>query len=100
MTTFRTIRARAEKRKGGPKVLASLLPEVPSNEALAKIGDARVLSEMSKRIFCSGFVWRVIEQKWPGFEAAFEGFDVARLNFEPDEFWERLVSDTRIVRHS
>jgi 3-methyladenine DNA glycosylase Tag len=54
---------------------------------------------MAKRIFCSGFVWRVIEQKWPGFEAAFERFDVARLNFEPDEYWERLASDTRIVRH-
>jgi 3-methyladenine DNA glycosylase Tag len=58
-----------------------------------------VLAEMSKRIFCSGFVWRVIDQKWPGFEAAFENFDVARLNFKPDEFWEQLTSDARIVRH-
>ncbi len=99
MTAFKTIRARAEKRKGGAKALSALLPEVPSNEALARVGDDRVLAEMAKRIFCSGFVWRVIEQKWPGFEAAFEGFDVARLNFEPDEFWERLASDTRIVRH-
>lgn len=99
MTTFKAIRARAEKRKGGAKALAALLPEVPSEKALAKIGDDRILAEMAKRIFCSGFVWRVIDQKWPGFEAAFEGFDVARLNFEPDEFWERLVSDSRIVRH-
>ncbi len=99
MTTFKTIRTRAETRKGGAKALMALLPGVPSNEALVKLGDDRVLAEMAKRIFCSGFVWRVIEQKWPGFEAAFERFDVARLNFEPDEFWERLVSDTRIVRH-
>lgn len=99
MTTFKTIRTRAETRKGGAKALMALLPVVPSNEALVKFGDDRVLAEMAKRIFCSGFVWRVIEQKWPGFEAAFERFDVARLNFEPDEFWERLVSDTRIVRH-
>jgi len=99
MTAFKTIRARAEKRKGGPKALAALLPEVPGDKALAERGDDRVLAEMAKRIFCSGFVWRVIEQKWPGFEAAFEHFDVGRLNFEPDEFWERLASDTRIVRH-
>jgi 3-methyladenine DNA glycosylase Tag len=99
MTTFRTIRARAETRKGGAKALMVLLPDVPSNDTLLKLGDDRILAEMAKRIFCSGFVWRVIEQKWPGFEAAFERFDVARLNFEPDEFWERLVSDTRIVRH-
>jgi len=58
-----------------------------------------VLAEMTRRIFCSGFVWRVIEQKWPGFEAAFLGFDPARLAFEPDEFWDKLTSDARIVRH-
>lgn len=99
MTSFKTIRARAEKRKGGAKALKALLPDVPSDKALAKLGDDRVLAEMSKRIFCSGFVWRVIDQKWPGFEAAFENFDVARLNFKPDEFWEQLTSDARIVRH-
>jgi 3-methyladenine DNA glycosylase Tag len=99
MTTFKAIRARAETRKGGAKALAQLLPEIPSEKALIDLPDDRILAEMAKRIFCSGFVWRVIEQKWPGFEAAFEGFDVARLNFEPDEFWERLASDSRIVRH-
>jgi 3-methyladenine DNA glycosylase Tag len=99
MTSFKTIRERAEKRKGGPKALAALLPKVPGNKALAKLKDDRVLAEMTKRIFSSGFVWSVIEQKWPGFEAAFLGFDVARLNFEPDEFWEKLASDARIVRN-
>jgi 3-methyladenine DNA glycosylase Tag len=44
-------------------------------------------------------VWSVIEAKWPGFEEAFLGFDVARLLFEPDEFWERLCGDGRIVRN-
>ncbi|MGD9802654.1 MAG: DNA-3-methyladenine glycosylase I [Hyphomicrobiaceae bacterium] len=99
MTSFKTIRARAEKRKGGAKALQKLLPEVAGNEAIGAIGDDRILAEMAKRAFCSGFVWRVIEQKWPEFEAAFQHFDVARLNFEPDEFWERLASDKRIVRH-
>jgi 3-methyladenine DNA glycosylase Tag len=99
MTSFKTIRARAEERKGGKASLKKLLPEVTGNKALASIGDDRVLAEMSKRVFCSGFVWRVIDQKWPGFEAAFQNFDVARLNFEPDEFWEKLTSDARIVRH-
>ncbi len=99
MTTFKTIRARAEKRKGGRKALAALLPVVHGNAALADVGDDRVLAEMTRRIFCSGFVWRVIEQKWPRFEEAFLSFDVAALNFQPDEFWERLASDSRIVRH-
>ena len=30
---------------------------------------------MAKRIFSAGFVWSVIEKKWPGFEAAFLGFE-------------------------
>lgn len=99
MAGFDAIRKRAEARKGGPAALAALLPPVPDQKALATLADDRVLAEMARRIFCSGFVWRVIEQKWPGFEAAFLGFDVARLCFEPDEFWEALGRDTRIVRH-
>lgn len=54
---------------------------------------------MSKRIFSSGFVWAVIEKKWPGFEDAFLGFVPQRLVFEPDEFWSDRAGDTRIVRN-
>lgn len=95
---FKHIRARAEKRKGA-KVLASLIPEAPSNDALAKIGDDRFLSEMTKRVFSAGFVWRVIEQKWPGFEDAFLNFEPKALLFQPDEYWEGLARDARIVRN-
>jgi 3-methyladenine DNA glycosylase Tag len=99
VTGFAAVRARAEARKGGAEALMALLPPVAGNAALAAVPDDRVLAEMAKRIFSSGFVWSVIEQKWPGFEAAFLGFDVTRLNFEPDELWERLASDKRIVRN-
>ena len=95
---FKHIRARAEKRKGA-KVLESLIPEAASNKALAKIGDDRFLSEMTRRVFCAGFVWRVIEQKWPGFEDAFLNFEPKALLFQPDEYWEGLARDTRIVRN-
>ncbi len=54
---------------------------------------------MTKRIFSAGFVWSVIEQKWPGFEAAFLGFEPKRLLLQPDEFWEGLTADKRIVRN-
>ena len=100
MANFAAIRKRAEARKGGPAALAALLPAVPDQAAVARLADDRVLAEMTQRIFCSGFVWRVIEQKWPGFEAVFLGFDVARLCFEPDEFWEAATRDARIVRHA
>jgi 3-methyladenine DNA glycosylase Tag len=99
MIPFKAIRARAAKRKGGEAALASLLPKVPSQKALARVTDDRVLAEMSKRIFCAGFVWSVIEKKWPDFEAAFLGFEPKRLTFQPDEFWEGLAGDKRIVRN-
>src|SRR5690242_21046455 len=93
------IRARAEKRKGGPKVLARLLPEKPDPKALAKLGDDRILAEMTRRVFSAGFAWSVIENKWPGFEKAFLGFKPGPLSLKPDEFWDDLMKDTRIVRN-
>jgi 3-methyladenine DNA glycosylase Tag len=99
MKSFKTISERAAKRKGGDRVLASLLGPKPDNKAVAKIADDRILSTMAERVFAAGFVWRVIEQKWPGFEEAFLGFEPKRLNFQPDEFWEGLARDNRIVKN-
>jgi len=96
---FKTIRARAEKRKGGPKALEKLLPRKPDVKALAKLSDDRMLAEMTKRVFSAGFAWSVIEAKWPGFEQAFLGFEPARLTFQPDDYWDGLLMDTRIVRN-
>ena len=96
---FKTIRARAEKRKGGPRELEKLLPRKPDMKRLAKLSDDRMLAEMTKRVFSAGFAWSVIEAKWEGFEQAFLGFNPAKLAFQPDDFWHALVSDTRIVRN-
>ena len=54
---------------------------------------------MAERVFSAGFVWRVIEQKWPGFEEAFLGFEPKTLLFQPEDFWHDLTSDKRIVRN-
>ena len=71
---------------------------MPDNKDVAKVPDDRILSTMAERVFAAGFVWRVIEQKWPGFEEAFLGFEPKRLLFQPDDFWHELASDKRIVR--
>ena len=99
MRNFQKIRDRAAARKGGDDVLMSLLGAAPDNASLAKIPDDRILSAMAERIFSAGFVWSVIEQKWPGFEEAFLGFEPKRLLFQPDDFWHDLASDKRIVRN-
>ena len=75
------------------------MPKKRDNKALAKLTDDRVLAEMARRVFCAGFVWSVIDKKWPGFEEAFLGFNPQRLLFQPAEFWETLTKDTRIVRN-
>jgi 3-methyladenine DNA glycosylase Tag len=76
-----------------------MLPPKPSPEALLHLSDDRVLAEMTKRVFSAGFAWSVIESKWPGFEEAFLGLEPSRLTFQPDEFWDGLTKDSRIVRN-
>lgn len=72
-------------------------PKTP--RALAKIPDDRWLAQMTKNIFNAGFNWKVVDNMWPGFEEAFEGFDIGRCAMLHDEDFDRLVSDKRIVRH-
>ena len=98
-TSFKEIRARAERRKGGAAALAKLVPPPSQLAAVAAMTDDRILAQMAKRIFCAGFVWKVIEAKWSNFEAAFLGFDPVKLSFQPDDFWEALTSDAQIVRN-
>lgn len=43
-SSFKTIRARAARRKGGEAALAKLLPKVPSARQLARITDDRCLA--------------------------------------------------------
>ncbi len=97
--SFKTIRARAERRKGGASALQKLLPRKPDPKALAKLADDRALAEMTKRVFSAGFAWSVIEAKWDGFEDAFLNFAPGKLTFQPDDYWDGLLRDERIVRN-
>ena len=99
MIAFKTIRARAEKRKGGAKQLESLLPAKPDAKVLARLSDDRVLAEITRRVFCAGFAWSVIDNKWAGFEDAFLRFQPAELTFQPEDYWDGLMRDARIVRN-
>lgn len=102
MASFKKIYARAAKRKGGEAELEKLIAgaKPKSKAALKKIGDDRYLAEMTKRIFQAGFVWRVVEQKWPDFEDAFQGFQPGRMALLSDENLDELGRDKRIIRHA
>ncbi|MFB9171946.1 DNA-3-methyladenine glycosylase I [Roseibium salinum] len=103
MRSFEEIEALAARKKGGTDALAALLAQHNSpkpTEELEATGDDRWLAMFTKCVFQAGFSWKVIDQKWPGFEEVFEGFDVARLAFLPDEDFEAFLNDKRIVRNA
>jgi 3-methyladenine DNA glycosylase Tag len=96
---WKTIEARAAKRQGGAAALAAELPSAKSRAALRRVPDARWLAELTRAVFQAGFVWRVIENKWAGFEAAFDGFDPARIARYSENKLAELARDERIVRN-
>lgn len=89
----------AAGRHGGEAALNQKLDKPLSPDELAAIPDDRWLSTMTKSIFQSGFNWKVIENKWDGFEAAFDGFDPGRCAFIDDDRFDALLQDRRIVRN-
>jgi len=99
MKSFSKLYELAAARKGGEKALESLIPKPKSAAALARIPDDRWLSGMAKAVFRAGFNWKVVDNKWPGTEAAFEGFDPHQVAFLSDDELDVLVKDERIIRH-
>src|SRR5437773_12044364 len=98
VTAFKTIRARAEKRKGGPKALARLLPARPDPKALARLRDDRILAAMTKRVLCAGLGWGALASKWAGSGTAFLGCKPGPRSLTPVAFWRELMQDDPRVR--
>lgn len=96
---FAAIYQRACERKGGPQVLATGLNKPLSNKLLSQVGDDRFLAEFSKKVFQSGFVWRVVENKWANFEDSFFNFNIAKVLMMPEEMMERKAADPKIIRN-
>jgi 3-methyladenine DNA glycosylase Tag len=99
MRNFNEIYAISAERKGGTEALEALLSKPLSPTELAEIPEDRWLAQMTKCIFQAGFNWKVIEAKWPGFEAAFHGFDVNRCAFLNDEEFDAILTNPAVVRN-
>lgn len=97
MRTFDELYAIAAERKGGAEALEELIP-LPDPK-VTEMPEDRWLANLTKCIFQAGFNWKVIENKWDGFEAAFHGFDLDRCAFLHDEDMDRLMADKGIVRN-
>ena len=57
------------------------------------------LEAMTRIIMTSGMNWKVIDAKWEGIRAAFDGFDIDRVAAMTDADIERLMTDARVVRN-
>lgn len=99
MRNFDDLFAIAADRKGGSIALDAMLPKPKSGAELSVIPDDRWLAQFSQMIFNAGFNWKVVESMWPGFEAAFQGFDVGKVAMMDDTWFDSLLTDTRIVRY-
>jgi len=99
MDAFDKIYQRAARSKGGESALEALLGNPQKKVNLAKLNDSDVLAEMTACVFRAGFVWKIITAKWPGFEKAFNEFDVTHCAMLADEELEVLQQNTDIVRH-
>jgi len=100
MRKFAEIYRIAADRQGGADALEARLTRPLSPAELALVPGDRWLSCMAKCLFQAGFNWSVIEARWPGFETAFDGFDVARVAFYHDDDMDRLLADKGIVRNA
>ncbi len=96
MRSFDEIFAIAIERHGKDAIEARLAISAPQIDSK---DDAKWLEEMARCIFQAGFSWKVIENKWPGFQTAFDGFNPLRVANYFDEDLDRLLSDRDIVRN-
>lgn len=83
----------------GEEALAALLLKPKSANALKSTPDADYLAEMAKCIFRSGFVWKIVENKWPNFEKVFKSFNPKVVANFSDERLETIAQDTSIIRN-
>ena len=99
LKSFDQVWARASARKGGDAELRALLSGPPGDEQLIELPEASFLAIMCKCIFQAGFSWKVVDQKWDGFMAAFHEFDPEVLTTLTSTEWEDYIRDRRIIRN-
>ncbi|WP_339678035.1 DNA-3-methyladenine glycosylase I [uncultured Zhongshania sp.] len=90
---------RAIIQHGSIAAVEERLPQALSHKALTAIKDDRYLAEMTACVFRAGFVWRIIQLKWDGFETVFNHFLPIWVASRSPEEIEDMASDTRIVRN-
>jgi 3-methyladenine DNA glycosylase Tag len=61
--------------------------------------DDGYFEQITKAIFRSGFSWRVVRDKWPNFQQAWDSFDIEQVASYDERDLDRLLADSGIVRN-
>lgn len=96
---FERVIQRAIERKGSETLVFEMAGQALDHNMVATISDDRWLAAFTKQIFQSGFVWRVVENKWPDFERLFFEFNIEKMLMMPDEMWQQKGQDPAIIRN-
>ncbi len=99
MESFELIWQRAAERKQGEANLKVKVSKPKTNKQLLKVTNAQWLEVFTKKVFQSGFVWRVVEQKWPDFQRVFFNFEINKILMMPADMLERKAEDKSIIRN-
>ena len=54
---------------------------------------------LTQAVFQAGFSWKVVRDKWPNFERAFDNFAIGKVANYDDRDLERLLMDEGVVRN-
>ena len=84
---------------GSKEILLERLPKPMSSKDLQQIKDDRFLSMISRCIFRAGFVWKVVDKKWPNFEKTFLNFNPLAVAYLSDDRLEEIATDKSIIRN-
>ncbi|MCF2904457.1 DNA-3-methyladenine glycosylase I [Octadecabacter sp. CECT 8868] len=98
MRHFDEILAISADRKGGEAVVWEGMSLPKSRDAIAAIPGEQWLAAFAEGIFQTGLAWTVVQNKWPGILEAFHGFDVGRIAFMSPDWFDELITDTRVIR--
>ncbi|MGB3905663.1 MAG: DNA-3-methyladenine glycosylase I [Anaerolineae bacterium] len=62
-------------------------------------GDSGYFEKLTQAVFQTGFSWKVVRNKWPNFQRAFDDFDIDTVAGYDERDVDRLLADEGIVRN-
>lgn len=86
-------------RFGSSEALAEHLPIVRTIAELELISDDRYLSAICLRMFRAGMKHSMVDDKWPAFDEAFEGFHPHKIRGLTDEELEQRMNRDGLIKN-